>query len=92
MQIIKYIILFLILFLTSNLGKILSKKYVHRLEELEEMKNSLNMFKNKIKFTFEPIPDIFEEISRTKVKNIGIIFKTAKEKMEKKLLKNLIII
>ena len=85
MQIIKYIILFLILFLTSNLGKILSKKYVHRLEELEEMKNSLNMFKNKIKFTFEPIPDIFEEISRTKVKNIGIIFKTAKEKMENKI-------
>ena len=82
MQIIKYIILFLILFLSSSLGKILSKKYVHRLKELEEMKNSLNIFKNKIKFTYEPIPDIFEEISKTKVKNVGTIFKNAKERME----------
>lgn len=85
MQIIKYIILFLILFLSSSLGKILSKKYVHRLKELEEMKNSLNIFKNKIKFTYEPIPDIFEEISKTKVKNIGTIFKNAKEKMEEEI-------
>lgn len=81
MQIIKYIFLFLILMLSSNLGKILSKKYVHRLEELEEFKNSLNIFKNKIKFTYEPIPDIFEEISKTKIKNVGKIFKKAKEIM-----------
>ena len=85
MQILKYIILFLILFLSSNLGKILSKKYVHRLEELEEIKNSLNVFKNKIKFTYEPIPDVFEEISKTKVKNVGTIFKKAKEKMDNKI-------
>jgi stage III sporulation protein AB len=81
MQIIKYIILFLILFLSSSLGKILSKKYVHRLEELEEFRNSLNIFKNKIKFTYEPIPDIFEEISKTKIRNVRKIFKNAKEKM-----------
>lgn len=84
MQIVKYIILFLILMLSSSLGKILSKKYIHRLEELEEMKNSLNIFKNKIKFTYEPIPDIFEEISKTKVKNIGEIFERAREKMDNK--------
>lgn len=81
MQVIKYIILFLILMLSSILGKILSKKYVHRLEELEEFKNSLNIFKNKIKFTYEPIPDIFDEISKTRIKNVGNIFKSAKEKM-----------
>ena len=84
MQIVKYIILFLILMLSSSLGKILSKKYIHRLEELEEMKNSLNIFKNKIKFTYEPIPDIFEEISKTKVKNIGKIFENARDKMNNK--------
>lgn len=84
MQIIKYLILFFILLLSSNLGKILSKKYINRLEELEEMKNSLNVFKNKIKFTYEPIPDIFEEISKTKNKNVGNIFKQAKEKMNNK--------
>lgn len=81
MQIIKYIILFLILIVSSVIGRMLSKKYVHRLEELEEMKSALNILKTKIKFTYEPIPEIFEEISKTSMKNIGNIFKRAKEKM-----------
>ena len=83
MQFIKYFILFLILVSSSLIGKFLSKKYVYRLEELEEMKNSLNILKTKIKFTYEPIPDIFEEISKNTNKNIGNIFLLAKEKMEK---------
>lgn len=81
MQIIKYFILFLILVSSSMIGKILSKKYVHRLEELEEMRNSLNILKTKIKFTYEPIPEIFEEISKNANQNIRNIFKSAKEKM-----------
>ena len=63
MQIIKYFILFLILVFSSMIGKFISKRYVYRLQELEEMKNTLNILKNKIKFTYEPIPDIFKEIS-----------------------------
>lgn len=82
MQIIKYFILFLILLLSSMIGKILSKKYVHRLEELEEMRNSLNILKTKIKFTYEPIPEIFKEISKNTNKNIGNIFGNAREKMK----------
>ncbi len=81
MQIIRYIILLLILAISSIIGKMLSKKYVRRLEELEEMQNALNILKNKIKFTYEPIPEIFEEISSTSNKNIGNIFKSAKIKM-----------
>ena len=81
MQIVKYIILFLILVTSSIIGKVLSKKYAHRLEELEEMQNLLNILKTKIKFTYEPIPEIFEELSKTKIKNIGNIFKSAEEKM-----------
>lgn len=81
MQIIKYFILFLILVSSSMIGKILSKKYVHRLEELEEMRNALNILKAKIKFTYEPIPEIFEEISKNTNPNIRNIFKNAKEKM-----------
>ena len=80
-QIIKYFILFLILLLSSMIGKTLSKKYVHRLEELEEMRNCLNILKTKIKFTYEPIPEIFKEISKNTNKNIGNIFVNAKEKM-----------
>lgn len=82
MQIIKYFILFLILLSSSLIGKFLSKKYVYRLEELEEIKNSLNILKTKIKFTYEPIPEIFREISENTSKNVGNIFKQASQKME----------
>ena len=82
-QMIKYFILFLILIASSMIGKFLSKKYVYRLEELEEMQNALNILKTKIKFTYEPIPEIFEEISNSVNKNIGNIFKNAKNKMNK---------
>ena len=56
---------------------------MYRLQELEEMKNTLNILKSKIKFTYEPIPNIFEEISKNSSKNIGQIFEKAKEKMNK---------
>ena len=81
MQMIKYFILFFILVASSMIGKFLSKKYVYRLEELEEMQNALNILKAKIKFTYEPIPEIFDEISKNTNRNIGNIFKNAKEKM-----------
>ena len=81
MQLIKYFILFLILILATMVGKYLSKKYVYRLEELKEKKNALNILKSKIKFTYEPIPEIFEEISKTSSRNISELFKTAKIKM-----------
>jgi stage III sporulation protein AB len=76
--------LFIILVLSTLIGRYISKKYVFRLEELEEIKNSLNIIKSKIKFTYEPIPEIFEEISSNTSKNISNIFVLAKEKMSKK--------
>lgn len=82
MLMIKYAILFLILLGSSLIGRFLSKKYVHRLEELEEMQNALNIFKSKIKFTYEPIPEIFEEVAKNTKSNISNIFQTAKEKLE----------
>ena len=63
MLIIKYFMLFLVLVACTLIGRFLSKKYVYRLNELEEMKNALNIFKTKIKFTYEPIPEIFQEMS-----------------------------
>ena len=83
MQIIKIVMLFLIFILASLIGKMLSRKYTYRLDELEEMKTALNILKSKIKFTYEPIPEIFEEIHKNANKNIGKIFKTAKENMQK---------
>ena len=81
MQIIKYFILFLILLGTSLIGKFLAKKYVYRLEELEEIKNALNILKTKIKFTYEPIPEIFGEIAQATCKSVGQVFRLAKENM-----------
>lgn len=82
MQILKYVILFIILVACSLIGKYLSKKYVLRVSQLEEMKNALNMFQSKIKFTYEPIPEIFEEIAKNTGQSIGQVFQTAKEKMQ----------
>ncbi len=84
MQLIKYFILFLILVLSTLIGKFLSKKYVYRLEELEDIKNAFNILKTKIKFTYEPIPEVFGEISKNVNKNIGNIFSFAKEEMKEK--------
>lgn len=84
MQLIKYFILFLILVSTTLIGKFLSKKYVYRLDELEDIKNALNILKTKIKFTYEPIPEVFEEISKNVNKNVGNIFILAKEEMKDK--------
>ena len=82
MQIIKYVMLFLIFISANLIGKIIAKKYTDRLQELEEMKNALNIFKSKIKFTYQPIPEIFEEISNNSNRNIANIFKSSRENME----------
>ena len=82
MLIIKYFMLFLVLVACTLIGRFLSKKYVYRLNELEEMKNALNIFKTKIKFTYEPIPEIFQEMSENIDKNISNIFINAKNKMQ----------
>ena len=83
MQIIKYFMLLLIFISSSLIGRFIGKKYSYRLEELEEMKNILNVFKSKIRFTYEPIPQIFKEIANNAKENIGQIFEKAREKYER---------
>lgn len=82
MQMIKYFMLFIILVACSLIGRYIAKKYVIRVNELEEMKNALNMFRAKIKFTYEPLPEIFEGIAQNTNKSIGQVFRLAKQKME----------
>lgn len=81
MQFIKYFILLILFAITTFLGYIISKKYSERLKELKQMKNCLNIFKNKIKFTYEPIPEIFKEISKTNQNSIGKIFESSAKQM-----------
>lgn len=72
------IIIYTFIFLTSSvIGILVSKKYEQRVNELKEIKNALNMFKTKIKFTYEPIPEIFKEISETMNTRTGRVFEIA---------------
>lgn len=77
------IIIYSCIFLScSAIGLLISKKYEERVMELKEFKNALNMFKTKVKFTYEPIPEIFEQISKQIETNTGRIFKLASCNME----------
>ena len=50
------------------------------------MQNALNIFKTKIKFTYAPIGEIFEEISnKTSKINIANLFQKAKKGLETRL-------
>ena len=76
------IIIYIFIFLSCSLiGMLISKKYTNRVNELKDFKNALNIFKTKIRYTYEPLPEIFEEISREMDSNISSVFKLASEKM-----------
>ena len=79
---IKVFVLMLIFLSSLKAGKIISKKYSNRVMELKEMKNALNMFLTKIKFTYESIPESFRQISENINGSIGKIFKDAAEGMK----------
>ena len=77
------ITLYFLIFLTcSGIGMQVSKKYEERVFELEEFKSALNMFIAKLKFTYEPIPEIFEQISKSIHSKPGKIFKLASINMK----------
>lgn len=77
------IIIYAFIFLTSSgIGILISKKYEQRVNELKDFKNALNIFKTKIKFTYEPIPEIFMEISNSMNTKTGKIFELARRNLK----------
>ena len=82
MIILKLIILVLIFIISTLIGILMSKKYVNRVKEIRDIKNALNIFSTKIKFTFEAIPSIFLAISEKIDGNVGKIFQFASENMD----------
>ena len=82
MQVFKFFILLLILIASSIIGLLISKKYSNRVQELRELKNALNMLETKIKFTYEPLPEIFKQISQNVSQNISEIFVKANEQIK----------
>ena len=83
MLVIKIIIYMFIFLTTSSIGILKAKKFVYRVDELREIKTALNIFKTKLKYTYQPIPEIFNEISANIHSNIGNIFKIAVSFMER---------
>ncbi len=77
MIIIKFTILLLIFASSTSIGYLISKKYVNRVIELKQFRNTINILENKIKFTYEPIPEIFKQISNNSEENISKIFQKA---------------
>lgn len=82
MFIIKTIILIIIFSTSSAIGIVISKKYSNRVQNLKEIKSALNIFETKIKFTYEPIPEIFKEISQNTYKSVSEVFEAASNKMK----------
>lgn len=74
MIILKYIMIFLVFLITFLIGNIISKKYILRVKELKDFKNALNIIESKIKFTYEPLSEIFIQTSKMVSKNISDIF------------------
>lgn len=61
---LKYILLLIIFGLSTSIGMAIAKAYGNRVDELKEFKNILNIMKTKIKFTYEPLGEIFKQIAK----------------------------
>lgn len=64
-MIFKFIISILIIYICTYLGIYKAKTYELRERELKKIKNSLAFFKSKIEFTYEPIDEVFKQISKS---------------------------
>lgn len=78
---VKTILLFAIFSLSTGIGILISKMYENRVKELRQFKNILNIIKAKIKFTYEPLAEIFNQISQEKSSKIEEIFENMTYKL-----------
>lgn len=78
---VKTILLFAIFSLSTGIGILISKMYENRVKELKQFKNILNIIKTKIKFTYEPLAEIFNQISQEKSSKIEEIFENMTYKL-----------
>ena len=73
-QVTKYILLLAIFALSTAIGLLIAKSYQNRVVELKEFKNILNIMKTKIRFTYEPLAEIFKQISKDNESEVEKIF------------------
>ncbi|MBO5349523.1 MAG: stage III sporulation protein AB [Clostridia bacterium] len=64
------------------IGVKISNKYAERANNLKQIKKALNIFEAKITYTYEPIPDVFLEISKKIKGDVGKLFFDASRQMQ----------
>ena len=84
MYMLKIILLAAVFGTSTVIGVLISRKYSNRVKVLRELKNALNIFEVKINFSFETIPEIFNEIAHKTNGVAGKIFEDAVKNMENK--------
>ena len=72
----------MVFLIATYIGILSANRYKNRVVDLKEMQSALNMLETKIKFTYSPLPDIFEEISEHVNPNISHVFRMASIKMD----------
>lgn len=82
MIILKYIIILLVFLICLLIGNIISKRYTLRVKELKDFENAFNIIESKIKFTYEPLPEIFLQTSKLLSENISKIFIRSSQNMK----------
>ena len=82
MGVIKIILLIMVMVMCSFLGIIKANRFKLRVVDLCEMKKALNLIITKMRYTYEPLPELFKEVSRELNKNIANIFITAHTYMD----------
>lgn len=74
MGIFKLIILCIIMGMCTSLGIMKANRYKLRVVDLQEMKKALNLAITKMRYTYEPLPELFNELASELNENIGNIF------------------
>ena len=69
---------------STRLGVLLSKKYKYRLDELDEFQNEFKIIENKIKYTYQPLEEIFTDISEISSYEIKKFFINVAENIKSK--------
>lgn len=82
MKILKIILLTFVMGMCTVLGIIKANKYKLRVIDLQEIKKALNLATTKMRYTYEPLPELFKEISKDLNENIANIFIKAHTYME----------
>ena len=82
MLLIKSFLCLLLFLASTGTGILISKRYTNRVKELKESKSVLNILKTKIRFTYEPLGEIFNEISNNFSSNISNVLKKTSENMK----------